>query len=62
MLVDRSLASRQLSSERLNPAINGKRCRDPQPNIRWSKESHAEKLEEFGAPEEDRGSTERSTE
>jgi len=34
MLIDRSLA--WLSSERLQPAANRNRCRDPQPNIKWS--------------------------
>jgi hypothetical protein len=34
MLADRSLA--QLSFERLHPAVDGNRCRDPQPNIRQS--------------------------
>ena len=39
---DRNLA--YLSSERLYRAANGKRCRDPQPNIRWSSGSLSEEL------------------
>ena len=34
MFIDWCLA--QLSSERLHPATDGKRCRDPQPDIRQS--------------------------
>jgi hypothetical protein len=33
MLTDRNLA--QVSPKMLNPAADGNRCRDPQPNIRW---------------------------
>ena len=48
MLVDRSLA--QLSSEKLHPAADGKRCRDQQKNIRQSPgnlmEREKERLEE----------------
>jgi hypothetical protein len=35
-----------LSSERLDPAAKGKRCRDPQSNIRWRSGSHVEDLGE----------------
>jgi hypothetical protein len=44
MLADRNLAS--LSSERLYPEANGKRCKDSYPNIRWSSGSHMEELRE----------------
>ena len=33
-MYDKNLA--QLSPERLHPAVDGNRCRDPQPNIKWS--------------------------
>jgi len=52
-----------MSSERLHPAANGKRFRDPHPKNRWTSESI---IEEFGVrievPEEDRNSTRRPTE
>ena len=35
-----------MSSERLHPATDGKRCRDPQSNIRQSAGNPAEKEEE----------------
>jgi hypothetical protein len=43
-----SNACRQESSitVRLHPAANGRRCRDPQSNIRWSLESLTEELAE----------------
>ena len=57
---DRILAS--LSSERLHPAEDGNRCRDPQPNIRWCS-SLVEELREglrdlkrTGTPQEDQQS------
>jgi hypothetical protein len=42
MLADRSLA--ELSPEKLHPAADGNRCRDPEPNIRWSLERLVEEL------------------
>ena len=58
VLADRSLA--WLSSERLHPAADGNRCRDPQPHIRWSLGSLIEELGEglkdqkgTGIPQED---------
>lgn len=44
MFIDWHLA--QLSSERLHPATDKNRCRDPPPNIRWSLGSTAEDGEE----------------
>ena len=32
-----------MSSERLHPATDGNRCRDPQPNIRWRQENPIER-------------------
>ena len=61
MLAHRSLA--ELSSERLHPAANGKRYRDPQPNIRGSPGSPVEELgkgsrdlKRTGTPQEDQQS------
>ena len=58
MHADRNLA--QLSPERLHPAVDGGRCRDPQPNIRQSPGSLVEELgieviksEVLRAPQED---------
>jgi hypothetical protein len=60
MLADWNLA--YLSSERLHPTANGKRCKDSHPNFRWNWGSFMErcgrKIEE---PEEDRDSTGRPT-
>jgi hypothetical protein len=56
MLADRSLA--WLSSERLHPAVNSDRYRDPQANIGWRLENLMEELEvRIEGPEEDRNST-----
>lgn len=44
ILIDWILA--QSSSERLHPATNGSRCRDPQSNIRCSPGNLAEQEEE----------------
>jgi hypothetical protein len=53
MLADRSLA--KWSSERLHPAADGNRCRDPQPNIMWSLGSPVEEWgEELREPERSR--------
>lgn len=41
ILVDWSLA--QSSSERLYLVTEGRKCRDPRPNFRWSSENPAEK-------------------
>jgi hypothetical protein len=46
----------KLSSERLHPAVDGNRCRDPQPNIRWSLGNLVEEGEE-GLPESERSRT-----
>ena len=44
MFADRSLV--YLSSERFHPEANGKRCRDSNPNIRWSLGNLTEELGE----------------
>jgi hypothetical protein len=61
MLAERSLI--QLSSERLHPAADQNRFRDPQPNIRQSLGSLVEQLGEelrdpegIGTPQEDQQS------
>jgi hypothetical protein len=46
-------------SERLHPAVNGKRCRDSHPNIRWSSRSVRRKIEGL---KKGRDTTQRSTE
>jgi hypothetical protein len=56
MLADRSLT--QLFSERLHPAANQNRCRDPWSNIRWSfRESYGRVRGGIEGPREDKDST-----
>ena len=58
MLADRSM----LSSERLHPAADSDRYRNPLPNSGWSLGTHGRIGERIVGTEEDKNATERPTE
>jgi hypothetical protein len=59
MCWDRNLAQ---SSQRLHPANDGNRCRDPQPNIRWSLGNPSEEGVRFVGAKGAKDTTEKPTE